>query len=98
MTYIENDGKFPDGSAVRVRYPAPGADEHDRETWPLLPGSVFDQCAADQWHVVIQVPELATLEDGSPAPEDTPEDQLHYPQVYPDSSEIMMVNESDQQT
>ena len=93
MAYVDNDGRFPDGSAVRVRSPAPGADERDRDTWPLLPGSVLGQCAADKWHVVIEVRELATLEDGSPAAEDTPEDQLRYPQVYCDSSEIMMVRE-----
>jgi hypothetical protein len=98
MTYMANDGRFPDGSAVRVRYPAPGADEHDRETWPLLPGTVLGQCAADTWHVVINVRELAALEDGSPAPEDTPEDRLRYPDVYCDSSEMMVVNESGQQT
>ena len=78
MAYVENDGRFPDGSAVRVPSPAPGADEHDRGTWPLLPGSVLGQCAADQWHVVITVRELATIEDGSPAAEDTPEDGLRY--------------------
>src|SRR5205085_8631710 len=26
MTYMANDGRFPEGSAVRVRYPAPGTD------------------------------------------------------------------------
>jgi hypothetical protein len=69
MAYVDNDGRFPDGSAVRVRAPAPGADEHDRKTWPLLP-----------------------------AAEDTPEDRLRYPEVYCDSSEIMVVRESDRQT
>ena len=98
MTYIANDGRFPEGSAVRVRYPAPGADENDRETWPLLPGSVLGQCAADKWHVVLDVRDLATLEDGSPAPEDAPDDQLRYPDVYCDSAEMMMVNESGEPT
>lgn len=43
----------------------------------------------------MEVGELATLEDGSPASEDTPEDQLRYPEVYGDSSAIMLVRESD---
>ena len=98
MAHIDNDGRFPDGSAVRVRSPAPGADEHDRGTWPLLPGFVLGQCAADQWHVRITVRELATLDDGSPAAGDTPEDRLRYPEVYCDSSEIMVVREPDRQT
>jgi hypothetical protein len=97
VAHIQNDGRFPDGSAVRVRSPAPGADDHDRETWPLLPGHVLGQCAADKWHVAIEVRELATLEDGSSASEDTPEDQLRYPEVYCDSSAIMVVSESDRQ-
>ena len=98
MAYIDNDGRFPDGSAVRVRSPAPGADEHDRDTWPLLPGSVLGQCAADEWHIAIEVRELATMEDGSPAAEDTPEDRLRYPEVYRGSSEIMVVREAGRQT
>ena len=62
------------------------------------PGSVLGQCAVDRWHVAIEVRELASLEDGSPADEDTPEDQLRYPQAYCDSSEIMIVREPGQQT
>lgn len=98
MAYVDNDGRFPDGSAVRVRAQAPGVDEHDPGTWPWLPGSVLGQCAADQWHVAIEVRELATLEDGSPAAEDTPGDRLRYPEAYCDSSEIMVVREPDRQT
>ena len=34
---------------------------------------------------------MAELEDGSPAPEGTPDDDLLFPQCYQDSSELRLV-------
>ena len=42
----------------------------------------------DEWLITVQVPELAVLEDGTPAPEGTPEDEAFYPGCFRDSSEI----------
>jgi hypothetical protein len=99
----ENDGRFPYGSAVLVRYPLqpgpehqPGQphDEHlaalraDREAWPWLEGTVEQQCGPDEWLITIEDRRAAVLDDGSPAPEDTPEDDLLHPQAYRDSSEM----------
>jgi hypothetical protein len=99
----ENDSRFPDESAVLVRYPLhlgperqPGQsqDEHltalraERETWPWLPGIVEQQCGPDEWLVTIEDRRLAELEDGSPAPEGTPDEGLLFPQCYRDGSEL----------
>jgi hypothetical protein len=99
----ENDGRFPDESAVLVRYPLqPGPerqtgqsqDEHlavlrtDRVTWPWLPGTIEQQCGPDEWLVTIEDRRLAELDDGSPAPEGTPDENLLFPQCYRDGSEI----------
>ena len=99
----ENDSRFPDEAAVLVRYPLrpgperqPGQsqDEHhaalraDRETWPWLPATVEQQCGPDEWLVTIEDRRLAELDDGSPAPEGTVDEDLLFPQCYRDSSEI----------
>jgi hypothetical protein len=89
-SYADNDGRFPDDSAVEVRYPATRDEDRAevRETWPWLPGSVAGQCGPDEWHIIVEVRALALLEDGSPAPEDTPDDDLWFPGCFRDSSEI----------
>jgi len=99
----ENYGRFPDESPVLVRYPLqpgperqPGQpqDEHlaalraERETWPWLPGIIEQQCGPDEWLVTIEDRRLAVAEDGSPAPEGTPDEDLLFPQCFRDSSEI----------
>ncbi|MGH3468910.1 MAG: hypothetical protein ACRDQF_14410 [Thermocrispum sp.] len=86
--YEDNDGRFPDEAEVEVRYPAPGQDGQDRDTWPWLPGVVLGQCGPDEWHVVIELRELATLEDGSAAPAGTPDHALYYPWAWRDASEL----------
>lgn len=93
----ENDSGFPDESAVLVRYPLrPGPErqpgqsqeEHlailraERATWPWLLGTVEQQCGPDEWLVTIEDGRLAELNDGSPAPEGTPDDDLLFPQCY----------------
>jgi hypothetical protein len=102
----ENDGRFPDQSEVLVRYPLrpgperrPGQsqDEHlailkaYRETWPWLPGTIEQQCGPDEWLVTIEDRRLAELDDGSPAPGGTPDEDLLFPQCYRESSEIRLV-------
>jgi hypothetical protein len=99
----ENDGRFPDESEVLVRYPLhpgpkrlPGQsdEEHlatlraDRENWPWLVGTIEQQCGPGEWLVTIEDRRLAELEDGSPAPDGTPGEDLLFPQCFRDSSEI----------
>ena len=83
--------EFPQESWVEVRYPLTSEQEHgDRSAWPWLPGWVDSQCGPDEWQICVQVPELATLEDGSPAPDGTPEDEAFFPLCFRESSEIRM--------
>ena len=63
----DNDGRFPDDSPVKVRYPRNKQEEQgDRSAWPWLPGSILGQCGPDEWHVCVEARELATLDDGRP--------------------------------
>ena len=106
----ENDGRFPDESEVLVRYPVhPGPErqpgqsqaEHlaalraERETWPWLPGTIEQQCGPDEWLVTIEDRRLAELDDGSPAPDGTPDEDLLFPQCYRDSSELQAMPEAE---
>ena len=99
----DNDGRFPDEAPVLVRYPLhPGPErqpgqsqeEHlailraERETWPWLLGTIEQQCGPDEWLITIEDRRLAELDDGSPAPEGTPDDDLLFPQCFRDASEI----------
>ena len=59
-----------------------------RETWPWLPGTIEQQCGPDEWLVTIEDRRLAELDDGSPAPEGTADDDLLFPQCFRESSEI----------
>jgi hypothetical protein len=100
--YAENDGTWPDEQAVEVRYPLTewqrpegmsadetlAAQKAERETWPWLPGEIAGQCGPDEWEVMVNAPELAQLEDGSPAPDGTAEEDLFFPTCYRDGSEI----------
>jgi hypothetical protein len=81
--YADNDGRFPEDSAVLVKYPLTGEQEKgDRKDWPWLPGTVLGQCGPDEWHVVVDgVEELA-----EPDPDDPGE--VLYPACFRDSSEI----------
>jgi hypothetical protein len=88
----ENDGRFPDKSPILVRYPLDGPKSvTDRERWPWLPGTIEQQCGPDEWLVTIGDRRLAELDDGSLAPEGTPDEDLLFPQAYRDSSEIRPV-------
>ncbi len=98
----DNDGRWPDGHEVMVRFPLTQweppdgiADDEaqrlmtaDREDWPWLHGEIASQCGPDEWEVMVVDDRLATLEDGSPATADTPPDDLRYPVCFRDGAEI----------
>jgi hypothetical protein len=83
----DNDGRFPDDSAVEARYPL-GRSFTGREAWPWLAATVEQQCGPDEWLVTIEDRRVAELGDGSPAPEGTPDEDLLFPQCYRDASEL----------
>jgi hypothetical protein len=86
---FDNDGRFPDDSAVEVRYPLDQEQERgDRSRWPWLPGSIISQGGPDEWYVCVEARALATLEDGQAAPPGTAEELLYYPCCFRDASEI----------
>jgi hypothetical protein len=88
----ENDGRFPDESAALVHYPLGGRHSaEERSDWPWLEGTIDQQCGPDEWLVTVQDRRLAELEDGTLAPDSTPDDDLLFPQCYRDSSEIRAV-------
>ena len=88
MTY-DNDGRFPDGAPVRARYPHGGRRSGgDRDAWPWLDATVEQQCGPDEWLVTIEDRRAAELEDGTPAPAGTPDDQLLFPMCFRDASEL----------
>ncbi len=94
----DNDGRFPDDSLVEVRYPRDLQEElGDRAGWPWLPGSILSQCGPDEWHVCVEACELATLDDGSPAPGGTADRELLYPCCFRDASEIRRVTDGTRQ-
>ena len=79
----------PGGIPVQVRYPLTAAQEDGpRAAWPWLPGTILEHTAPDEWCICAGARELATLDDGSPAPDGTPEQELYYPVCCRDASEI----------
>lgn len=86
---IASDGRYPDDSAVEVRYPL--TDDQDRAAWPWLPGTIMQQCGPNEWKIVIEVRELATRADGSKPRRNTPAHKLLYPACYRDASELRRV-------
>jgi hypothetical protein len=93
----DNDGRFPDGSLVEVRYPRNLQEElGDRSGWPWLPGSILGQCGPDEWHVCVEDRALATLDDGGPAPVGTADEDLSFPCCFRDASEIRRVTDGDE--
>jgi hypothetical protein len=61
--YEHNDGQFPDETTVWTPYPL-ADDGNNRELWPWLQGTVLGQCGPDEWHIVIDAPELIEHGDG----------------------------------
>ena len=90
----DNDGSFPDDIAVEVRYRLNRQEGlGDRSAWPWLPGSILSQCGPDEWHVCVEARELAVLDDRSPAPDGTADEDLFSPRCFRDSSEIRRVTD-----
>ena len=91
---------FPDDSPVEVRYPVDGTptktsagttvyiSDVPRESWPWLPGVIEQQCGPDEWQVTVLARQVAELQDGTRAPEGTPDEQLYYPSCFRDASEL----------
>ena len=78
---------YPEGCWVETPYPLTEEQAHGpRESWPWLPGWVSGVCGPDEWLITVQVPGLAELEDGTPAPEGTPEEEAFYPGCFRDAS------------
>jgi hypothetical protein len=95
---LPNDGRFPDGARVFVRYPpdceirstGPGSLS-DRESWPWLPGVIDHQSGPEEWAVTIVARSHAVLADGSPAAESAPDDALYFAhECFRESSEIRL--------
>jgi hypothetical protein len=91
----DNDGRFPDGAPVQARYPATGRmSSSDRDAWPWLNATVEQQCGPDEWLVTIEDRRVAELEDGTPAPASTPDDQLLFPMCFRDARELRQAGRS----
>ena len=70
---------FPEDSWVEVRYPPTREQEHaDRDAWLRLPDWVVSVCGPDEWQICVQVPELATQDEG----------EIWYPVCFRDASEL----------
>ena len=50
--------------------------------------SILDQCGPDEWRVCVEARELATLDDGTPAPAGTADGDLFYPCCFRDAREL----------
>ncbi len=93
----DNYGRFPDDSLVEVRYPRTRQEEAgDRSEWPWLPGSILGQCGPDEWHVCVEVRELAMLDDGRPAPDGIADQDLYFPCCFRDATEIRRATDGPQ--
>jgi hypothetical protein len=83
--------QFPEDSPVLVWYPPLDADQKDRSAWAWLPGTILSRCAADEWHVVVDVPALAEPDPDLPYG-DAPEN-LFYLTCFRDASELRPITE-----
>jgi hypothetical protein len=88
--------QYTEGAWVETRFPLTiEQDAGPRESWPWVRGWVSEVCGPDEWQITVQTPELAQLEDGTPAPEGTPEEEAYYPAVFREASEIRPVAEAE---
>lgn len=86
--------EFEEGTRVLVKYPAPGQDHTaPRESWPWMPGTVEEVCGPDEWLIAVESRDVATAEDGTPAPADADDEDVWFPMCFRDSSEIRTVAE-----
>lgn len=79
---IDNDGRFPDDSAVFVRYPVTDTQAHgDRNDWPWLHGIIVGQSETNEWYVFVVDHRVATDVD-------LDKDEATYPLCWRDASEL----------
>lgn len=93
----QNDGRFPDDSAVLVRYPLGGPPVRQRSRDRAV--AAWHGGAAvrpNEWLVTFEDRRLTELEDGTLAPESTPDEDLLFPRCYRDSSELQPMPEARQ--
>lgn len=84
-----NDGRFPDDSPVWTPFPSRDMTaDTPRETWPWMAARVELQGDEHEWVLTIEAPDVAELEDGTPAPEGTPAGDLWHPQAFRTADEI----------
>jgi hypothetical protein len=64
--YLPNDGQFPDDSEVWTPYPLTDEDNTlaGYDDWPWLRGRILGQGGPNEWHIVIDAPELIEHGDG----------------------------------
>lgn len=51
--YATNDGRFPDDSDVKIRYPLTD-DQAARGNWPWVSGWIAGQCGPNEWDIVVE--------------------------------------------
>jgi len=84
---------YPDKTLVLTRHslsPTDVANTEDRTTWPWLPGVIEERCGENEWSVIITDHRLATLEDGSPVPDDADNVTVFGPRCWRDCDELMI--------
>jgi hypothetical protein len=62
--YETNDGRYPTDSHVWTPFPLPDSDLYWDMDWPWLRGTVLGQTGPDEWHIVIDAPEVMEHGDG----------------------------------
>jgi hypothetical protein len=88
--------QYPEGTWVETKFPVtPEQSAGSRESWPWVRGWVAEVCGPDEWQITVQTRELAQLEDGSPAPVGTLEEEAYYPACFRDASEIRPAPEAE---
>lgn len=89
-----DDSLWPEGTRVRTPYPGPGmGPDTPRGEWPWMEGVIEEHGGPDEWTITVYDRAAAQLENGDPAPEETPEDDLWHPMAFRDNSEIRRVPE-----
>ncbi|WP_432941121.1 hypothetical protein ACQPXM_32965 [Kribbella sp. CA-253562] len=63
--YLPNDGRYPVYAAVWTPYPLfTGSTELDEPAnWPWLYATILGQSGPDEWHLLIEAPELIEIDD-----------------------------------
>lgn len=88
-----NAVKFEVGTRVLVRYPRSKQEEQgDRAAWPWMPGTVEEVCGTDEWLIVVESRDVATDEDGGPAPADADDAEVWFPMCFRSADELRAVS------